>query len=105
MPFAKGRSGNPGGKRQEKLFATALRMELKSVGDDQKRLRAIARKLLDEAEGGNLSAIREVADRLDGKPCQALEHGGAEGEPLVPVLNLTIGHQPEDTEPASLPDQ
>jgi hypothetical protein len=28
------------------------------------------------AEGGDLAAIREIADRLDGKPRQAVEHSG-----------------------------
>jgi hypothetical protein len=34
----------------------------------------------------------ELGDRLDGKPRQALEHTGADGEPLVPptiVINPT----------------
>lgn len=37
------------------------------------RLRAIADKLIENALGGDLQAIREVADRTDGKPAQAIE--------------------------------
>ena len=82
MPFAKGQSGNPGGRVQDKPFRTALDMELKAAGEDHKKLRAIARKLLNEAEDGNMQAIREVADRLDGKPAQAVQHSGEGGGPI-----------------------
>lgn len=63
-------AGNKNSGRREKPFAEALRMELADAGADHKRLRVIARKLLDQAEEGDMQAIREVADRLDGKPAQ-----------------------------------
>jgi hypothetical protein len=67
MPFAKGQSGNPGGRPKDKPFAEALRMELKAAGKDHRALRKIARALIAKAEDGDLPAIREIADRLDGK--------------------------------------
>lgn len=70
MPFQKGKSGNPAGTRKQKLAFEALSME---VASDPKRMRKIARKLLDEAESGNMVAIKEVFDRLDGKPQQSVE--------------------------------
>ena len=70
MTFRKGRSGNPGGRPKERPFRAALDMEIKAAGEDHKELRLIARALLDEAKGGNLTAINAVADRLDGKPIQ-----------------------------------
>lgn len=63
-----GQSGNPGGRPKSKPFADALRMEIKAAGEDHKLLRTIARALLDKAKAGDMQAIREVADRLDGKP-------------------------------------
>lgn len=45
-------------------------MELAAAGGDHKKLRAIARALIAEAENGNLQAIEQVANRLDGKPAQ-----------------------------------
>lgn len=77
MPFKKGESGNPGGRSKDLPFKTALNMEIKAVADDDQRgLRKIARQLLEQAENGEPWAIKEVADRLDGKPSQshALEH-------------------------------
>lgn len=70
MAFQKGRSGNPGGEWKEKPFRDALRLEIAAAGPNHKALRRIARRLLEDAEGGNIQAIAMVADRLDGKPAQ-----------------------------------
>lgn len=67
--------GRPiGSVNREKPFAAALRMEI-SAGNDHRHLRTIARKLIEMAEGGDLQAIKEVGDRLDGKCAQAIECG------------------------------
>jgi len=73
MAFAKGKSGNPGGRKSDKPFADALRMEIAAAGEDHKALRAIARNLLTLAQKEELAAlpaINAIADRLDGKPAQ-----------------------------------
>lgn len=73
MAFAKGKSGNPGGRKSDKPFADALRMELNAAGEDHKALRAIARNLIllaQKEEKEALPAINAIADRLDGKPAQ-----------------------------------
>src|SRR5437660_4980097 len=36
-------------------------------------LRRISAKLVEKAEEGDLAAIREIADRLDGKPAQVID--------------------------------
>ena len=46
------------------------------------RVRAIARKLIEMAEGGDLQAIKEVGDRLDGKCTQTIERGDLSVEML-----------------------
>jgi hypothetical protein len=68
---------NPRGQQRDKPFRDALRMELAALGqDDPKALRQLARKLLETAsKDDGLAAIKEVADRLDGKPAQAIENG------------------------------
>jgi hypothetical protein len=74
--------GRPiGSVNREKPFADALRMEI-CAGNDPRHLRAIARKLFEKALDGDLQAIREIADRLDGKPAQAIERGNASVEVL-----------------------
>ena len=56
------------------LWRDALRMEL---AKDKKRIRRLIAALLDKGETGDVTALKEIADRLDGKPTQALEHSGA----------------------------
>lgn len=61
------------GRKAEKPFRDALRMELAAIGEDHKALRAIARKLIESAmTEGKLDAIKELADRTDGKVPQAI---------------------------------
>lgn len=50
--------------------------------EDGKKLRAAAEWLLSAAASGDIGAIRELADRLDGKPHQTLS--GPEDRDLVP---------------------
>jgi hypothetical protein len=58
---------------REKPFTDALRVALLSGGG--RRLRIIAERLAQKAEQGDLGAIQQIADRLDGKPSQAIERG------------------------------
>jgi hypothetical protein len=63
--------GRPiGSVNRQKPFNDALRMTLRS---DPLALRRIAAKLIEKAEEGDLAAIREFADRLDGKPEPAID--------------------------------
>lgn len=50
-----------------KPFRDALRMELANAGDDHKALRMIASALIVKASEGDMQAIKELADRIDGK--------------------------------------
>jgi hypothetical protein len=61
----------------------------------------IIEKLLDKAEQGDLQAIREVMDRLDGKPAQAIERRDAQPVRLMSdreLLDIIQGgsHEPVD---------
>ncbi len=51
-----------------------------AVQEDYKRLHALAEKLYEKAAEGDLAAIKEVGDRLDGKATQQIdqttEHSG-----------------------------
>lgn len=73
---------NPRGQQRDKPFRDALRMEIAEAGDDRRSLRAVARALLDKAAEGDVQAIKEVGDRLDGKPAQAII-GGDEDDPAI----------------------
>lgn len=69
-------AGNSNSGRREQFFLTALLMELKAAGKDMPELRSIARQMIDKAVEGDPTFTRELIDRLDGKPRQAIEHSG-----------------------------
>ena len=73
--------GRPiGSMNREKPFNQALLMTLRS---NPLALRRIAAKLVEKAEEGELAAIREIADRLDGKTAQVIDRRD------VPLNQLT----------------
>ena len=43
----------------------------------------LARKLVDAADGGDFQALKEIGDRIDGKPKQQIEATGEGGGPIV----------------------
>ena len=67
---------------KSRVFSDALRRAI--AQDDGERLRAAAEKMLDLAANGEAWAVREVFDRLEGKPPQALTGDG--GGPLEAVF-------------------
>jgi len=76
---------NPRGQQRDKPFRDALRMEIAAAGEDHKALRAVAVALLGKAMIGDVPAIKEIADRLDGKvptPVVGEDEEGNQG-PLV----------------------
>ena len=79
-------------------------MELAAAGEDMKKLREIARTHIEKAAAGDMQAIKELADRLDGKPAQALEHSGPDGEPITKVVNEIV-HVYETREQIEFNDQ
>src|SRR5262245_38273450 len=80
---------NPRGQQRDKIYREALRLELAdmSEGVDLKKLRQIARAHIEKAASGDMQAIKELADRLDGKPAQMLEHSGPDSNPITKVIN------------------
>ena len=72
MPFQKGNKLG-GRRRKEQIAYAALIMSLKQDGEDMPKLREIMDRLVTAAVDGERWAIREIFDRLDGKPAQAIE--------------------------------
>jgi hypothetical protein len=84
MAWKKGQSGNPKGSTgTEKLVRQALLMELKGSAG-LKRLRVIAAKALEQAEGGDATARSWVSDRIDGRVPMPI--AGPDGEGPVTVI-------------------
>ena len=90
-----------GSPNKDKPFREALRMEAGLAENGQKSpankgsLRWIARQLLIRA-GEETAAAREVGDRLDGKPAQAII-GGEDDDPAVQITRIElVGVRPAD---------
>jgi hypothetical protein len=78
--------GNSNASKENRRWAETLNRAI--AQDDSKRLRAAAEALLDQAAKGDLPAIRELADRLDGKPHQTLS--GPNDSPLIGGIDVTL---------------
>lgn len=89
MTFQPGQSGNPGGRPKSKPFKECLIVEAEAAANGEEckaykgSLRWNARQLL---EKGDTAAIKEIADRLDGKVTQGIS--GPDGGPVQ--IDLTV---------------
>lgn len=80
--------GNSNSSKNNRLWADTIRREL--VQGDGKKLRTIAAKLVEMAQAGDMSAIKEIGDRLDGKAVQAIEGTGEGGAILFTAITRKI---------------
>jgi hypothetical protein len=80
-----GRSGTNKGK--DKIWSEAIRRAVLRTTADKKtrRLDALADKLVSAGIDGDIPAIKEIGDRLEGKPTQMVA-GDPDGSPLTVVL-------------------
>ena len=81
------------GGKPDKLMRDALLIELnteakRAGGKPTKRLRLVVRKLVDRAETGDVAAIKEIFDRVDGRVPLPQYASNSEGEPVNPLLEL-----------------
>ncbi len=83
------RRTKPGGSKPDKVWTDALRLavmrEVKK-GEPTKRLEVLAAKLVELAASGNMAAIKEIGDRLDGKPAQVI--AGDDKSPMKLVVEI-----------------
>jgi len=96
-PFQPGQSGNPAGRPKSKPFKNALQKAINAAGDDDKALTLIADALLAKAQEGDVQAIKEVADRLDGKVTQPIS-GDDEAPPLQVSMIELVGVRPSNSD-------
>jgi hypothetical protein len=75
-PWRKGESGNPGGRPRRKLLTDELErlLEQEAPAANGKTWAAvIAETLLKQGRKGNVRAIAEIGDRVEGKAQQSVE--------------------------------
>jgi len=75
VTFQPGQSGNPSGRSKDKIWTDALRRAMlrKASGEDKQAIEKLADKCLELAMGGDVSALKEIGNRLDGMPVQSQE--------------------------------
>lgn len=87
---------NPRPYKSEKPWREALMLALnryaeKGKGKEGKRyLTVIAEKCVHLAAEGDVSAMKEIADRMDGRATQQIQHAGSEGEALPTGLAVVF---------------
>jgi hypothetical protein len=82
MPWKPGESGNPAGSQTSKPWRDAINRAVARAqhDDDYRSLNKLAEKLLEKASEGDMAALKELGDRLDGRPAQTIE-----GNPEAPL--------------------
>ncbi len=84
--YLPGVSGNPAGRGSAPSLVAALRAELGEREDGGRpAMRAIAARLVEMALAGDIRAIREVLDRVDGKAVQSLSLSAEGPYELKPI--------------------
>ena len=78
----------PKGAITGKEWRDAIRLAVHELRQDpengarSKVLRQLARKLVEKALAGDMAALKEIGDRLDGRSPQGVELAGKDGEDL-----------------------
>lgn len=78
--------GNANSSINNRLWANTIRRAVLQA--DANKLRAIAEKLIEKAAEGDMQAIKELGDRLDGKPSQSTEISGPDGGAIPIGINV-----------------
>lgn len=85
--FQPGQSGNPNGRPKSKPFKDALKKAVAEAGADDEALKLVAAALLEKAKSGDVQAIKELADRMDGKVTQPVA-GDDDADPINVVHKI-----------------
>jgi hypothetical protein len=78
---AEANKGNKNSSKENRLWGKIIRKL--AVQEDHKRLHEIANALYDKAKEGDVSAIKELGDRLDGKVVQENQVSGNSEHPIT----------------------
>lgn len=91
MVFQPGKSGNPSGRPKDRPWKDAIRKALRRAEDigDRRQLDQLAWTILGKAADGDISALQEVANRLDGRVPQPVV-GDDDSDP-VSVRTIITG--------------
>lgn len=83
------------GPRKAKVWRDALMLALNRPDDEpiqvgRTMLHKLVAKQLEIAHAGDTTAIRDIADRIDGKPAQAIVGGDEDDNPLRMINTIEL---------------
>lgn len=86
-------------RKSDKIWRDALIRALgrRREGGVDAGLDELADNVVALANTGDVQAIKEIGDRIDGKPKQQTEVTGADGEPLLTGVDVRIVQSPSRT--------
>jgi hypothetical protein len=87
--------GNTNSNKNNRIWANTIRKL--AIQEDYKRIHVIAEKLFEKAAEGDLGAMKEVGDRLDGKAIAVQEITGADGKDLPIGIGISFV-KPDDSQ-------
>jgi hypothetical protein len=99
--FVKGISPNPGGRPSYKKYSEALRALVAADPNEEFQIdsnaAALAARVVKMGKKGNISAIREIGDRCEGRPAITIQGDGSPDKIMLLVEAMTersreIGH-------------
>lgn len=82
------KGGKPDKLMRDALMVALNREAVDADGQKTKKLNIIAAKLVELAVSGDIQAIKEISDRVDGKPAQAIVGDPDQPLALLPVINF-----------------
>lgn len=88
------------GAKPDKLWTDALRravMRRAGGDDDPQAIERLADKCVELGLGGDMGAIREIGDRLDGKAPQAMQLSGDAENPIEVIRRVIVDAEHPDS--------
>ena len=100
-----GRTGpkNPKGAKSDKEWRREIMLAVNELrkdpsnGQKVKALRLLARRLVTEALGGDVAALKEIGDRLDGRPAQIIRGDDDSAVPVAAVQFVFVDSDDESS--------
>lgn len=84
----------PRGPKSDKIWADAVRRavlrRMKNAEGKPQKIERLADKLVELGLEGETTALKEIGDRLDGRPKQATEVTGPDGEGVPLALQIVF---------------
>jgi hypothetical protein len=96
--WAKGTSGNPGGRKKGESLTAMLRRVLEQEHNGRPIGEILVERLVKEALSGKLPHLKEVFDRIEGRAKERHEVTGMDGQQLI--IEIVPAQPPPNAPPA-----